>query len=193
MSYMYHMSDFLNKITKLQNDFYSKNPKNVLFKSQQKTNCASAVSTQMDMNTLIQNTVYIINNTNKIFIDYTIFKVYANPSNYQDIVDYVLSLFDFAIQRFGNFEVHLNLNTFTVTACQRYKKIIETFITGCLRNNTEYIKKIDKLHIYNTPTVFDNIALILNQLIHPEVKDKIVLYNKTDSNERIQCLFAVSS
>jgi len=182
-------NDFLNEINKLKTNYYSKNPKNILFPSKQKMDCAQSITNVIDFDKLIQNTIYQVRDTNKIFIDYTVFKIYANPENYLLIIDSIFSVFDSVIHQYGSFEIHFNLNTFSVTACQRYKKIIELFIEKCIQKKSEYTKKVMKLYLYYTPTVFDNIALILQQWIHPEVRDKFVLYNKIESIERTQQLF----
>jgi len=183
--------NLLDEVEKFQNTYYSQSGgKNVLFKKTQKFDCASQISSNFDIQTLLNKTIYIIENTNKIFIDYTVFKLYGNPNNYKLIIDRVFLLFLETIQKYGNFECHINLNTFTMTAAERYKKIIEIFCCECLQNrdNTKYALYLSKMYIYNAPNMLDTIAKIFMHLIEPSVRTKIEIYNKTDSNEKIQII-----
>ena len=175
-------NNLLEDIQKLQNKYYSNNSKNLLFKKQQKLDCASNISNQYDVNILINNTFTLIPNTNKIYLDYNIFKLYANPNNYGAIIEYLLNIIYYCIQRYDNYEVHVNLNTFSVSSCERYKEIIINFCNTCLNNSTNFSAKVSKLCIYNIPTVFDTISKILNPFIDPLIYSKIVKYNKNETN-----------
>ena len=93
----------------------------VLFKSSHKLNCATKVTETFDIMELIQKTIYIIPSTNKIFVDYLVYKLYANPSVYHSIVDYTISLFSQCISLYGNFECHIHLKSFTITSAHRYR------------------------------------------------------------------------
>jgi len=186
---MNNTNQFLDEISKLQNDFYAKTSKNTLFKTKQKLECAAAVSDSMDINELTAKTFYIIPNTNRIFLDYTIFKLYANPNNYNYLVDWAVSLIMHCIHTHGSFDVHVNINTFTITACQKYKTIIEMFMDACFQTDSEAVLKLGHLYIYNIPSVFDSIIKFLNPFINDTVKPKIVVYDKTQSPALIQKLF----
>ena len=83
---------------------------------------------------------------------------------------------------YDNYEVHVNLNTFSVSSCERYKEIIIKFCNACLNNSTKFSEKISKLYIYNIPTVFDTISKILNPFIDPLIYSKIVKYSKNETN-----------
>ena len=71
--------NFQKKITQLQNNYYKDNTKCVLFKSNQKIDCANTISNAFNKNELFSNTVYILSNTNQLYFDYTFFKTYATP------------------------------------------------------------------------------------------------------------------
>jgi hypothetical protein len=176
----------LNEIQKLYDEFYNAQPKNILFKDAQKLKCANTITQQMEIDTLIKNTFYTIQSTNHIFVDYTIFKLYASPDIYTRCVIYLISLFSDAIEKYGAFEVHLNLDTFTIASTNRYKDIINIFLNSCLSNNTKFTEKLNKMHIYNIPVVFDNIKKMLNPFIHASVRPKIMTYTKAESVSRLQ-------
>jgi hypothetical protein len=176
----------LTEIQKLHDEFYAAQSKNMVFKDAQKIKCANTITQQMDVDALIKNTFYNIQNTNHIFIDYTIFKLYANQDIYMRCVGYLISLFSHAIEAYGNFEVHLNLDTFTIASTNRYRDIIHIFLNSCLSNNTKFTEKLNKMHIYNIPLVFDNIKKMLNPFIHISVRPKIITYTKAESASRLQ-------
>lgn len=179
--------NLIEEIAKFQDTYYSQSGgKNLLFKKSQKLECASQISTNFDIQVLIDKTVYIIQNTNKIFIDYTVFKLYGNPDNYKLIIDRIFSLLLEVINTYGGYECHINLNTFTITAAERYKKVIEMFCSECLQNTTKYAVYLSKMHIYNSPNMLENIATIFMHYIEPSVKTKIEIHNKIESNEKIK-------
>jgi hypothetical protein len=51
----------------------------------------------------------------------------------------------------------------------------------CIKYNSRLADKINSFIIYNTPNVIENIATLLSPLIETNVRERIVLYNKTDS------------
>jgi hypothetical protein len=179
--------NLIKEIEKFQDTYYSHSGgKNAVFKKSQKLECASQISTNFDIQLLLNKTAYIIQNTNKIFIDYTVFKLYGTPDNYKLIIQRIFSLLLEVINTYGNYECHINLNSFTITAAERYKKIIEMFCSECLQNTTKYAMYLSKMHIYNSPNMLENIAKIFMHYIEPSVKSKIEIHNKIESNEQIK-------
>jgi CRAL/TRIO domain len=181
-------TNFMETINRLQNQYYSNNKKNTIFKSGQKEECASTITNKIGIEDLIKKTCFILDGTYSVFFDYTIFKMYATSENYEKIVEYILSLFNACIEKYGTFEAHINLNSFTLSAAERYKSIINVFINKCMIANSGYSIKINKMYIYNTPNTFNNISKILLPLIDSEVKQKIVLYDKINSFELLNNL-----
>jgi len=174
-------SNLKNDLQKLQNEFYNNSNKNLFFKNKQKLNCATNISSQCDLNTLFSNTFVIIPNCNRIFMDYTVFKLYANPSNYNDIITYLCKLIQYCIDEYGNYEVHVNLDTFSVSSCHRYKDILKMYCDVCLNNSTEFNIKLIKVCLYNIPNVFETIAQILNPFIDKIVISKMIKFNKIET------------
>jgi CRAL/TRIO domain len=174
-------TDFNGEIERLQNEFYAKQPKNRIFKSAQKLECASVVANSMNLEEMAKRTFFIIPNTNKVFMDYTLFKLYGNPDIYIYLVDYLLYLFNIVVPEYDCFEVHINIEGITVSSCQRHKMGIQQFLNRCLNHDTEYSAKCTKLVLYNIPNVFDTVRQLINPMIHPSVKKKIEYHKKEES------------
>ena len=98
-----------SKNQQLQEQYYNKNKKNTFFKSSQKLDCAKHITEQISLEDLLPKTFYIKENTNIVVTDYLVFKTYANPSNYQDIVEYVVNLLRICIQNHDSYQFHLYL------------------------------------------------------------------------------------
>jgi len=179
----------LTQITSFKNDYYSTNSKNRFFKKKQKDNLAKSVCENFDLETLITKSIYIISNTCKIYIDYPILKLYLNESNYSQLIDYIIHLYNVCIERYNYFDFHINLETFSVSAAERYKYIIESFSDRCLLQGTQYSEIMQKLYIYNTPQVMESIMMIFRPFIPPIVSSKIIMYSKVDSPKLLENLY----
>jgi hypothetical protein len=116
-------------------------------------------------------------------MDYTVFKLYANPTNYNEIITYLCNLLQYCIDEYGNYEVHVNLDTFSVSSCHRYKDILQMYCDVCLNNSTDFNVKLIKVCLYNIPNVFDSISLILNPFIDKIVISKMVKFNKIETKQ----------
>jgi len=176
----------LQDIENFKNTYYSENKKNVFFKKAQKMEIASQISDKFSLEELIQKTVFIIPGTNRVFVDYVVFKLYATPENYKTIVERVIMCFNAVIQDWGTFECHLNLDSFTISAAERYKLAIELFCKDCLKSETRYGRLLNKMYIYNSPGMVERFTSIFTHLIDPYVRDKFILYGKDDSDKRIE-------
>jgi len=181
-------SEFSKKIEELTNQYYSDNKKNLFFKSGQKLECAATITNQIGIDELIQKTIYVIPNTNCVFMDYNIFKTYATPENYSKIVNYILSLFDYCIHNYGEYYAHVNLDTFTISGAERYKSIIECFLLNCMSSECQYSLRLKNMYIYNTPNTFQNISKLLMPFVDQLVKKKIIMYDKKCSVELLNNL-----
>lgn len=171
----------------IKEKFYEDTRKNQLLnKNKQKFQCGEAIQQQISFESLMQKTFWIVPTTNKVYFDYTIFKLYAIPENYNTIVDRVLTFCAQCANEFHYFEVHVNIDTFTVSAAQRYKDIIILFCRECLMRDTRFIERLSGMYIYNTPNMIEHISAILMPLIPPEVRPKIQLYNKKESAEQLR-------
>jgi hypothetical protein len=176
---------FMERISDLQNEYYSNFGKNMLFKTKQKQDCANLVADKMGNDEMIENTIFHIPKTNKVFFDYPVFKLYANQNNYDIIISKIISSFDANIKKYGCYESHINLNSFSISALERYKPIIIKFCANYLNNNPRYTDNLDRLYIYNTPSMIDMLINIVSPSVNTDVLKKIVFVNKKDSEKLI--------
>jgi hypothetical protein len=182
-------NSFLDQIAKLQDQYYSNHAKNTFFKTNQKMDCANVVSQNYSINDLLNKTAYHLPNTNRVFFDYTVFKTYANPSNYITIIEHVLSLFKYCIENYGSYEAHVYMKTFSISAAERYKDMIKCFWEECFKTKIEYSTKIVVMYIYHTPSMVDSISSLLLPFVEKTVHDRIVMISKKDSDEKLAALF----
>ena len=172
------MSDsLLNELSKFKDLYYNENKKKTFQPKTQKYEVAKEIASRFDVNILLQKTAYIIPNTNKIYINYLLFKQFGEPGIYELFVKYVQNLATIAINRYNTFECHINIDSFTISAAERYKGLICTF------NNYElgYTEYIDAIYVYNSPRMVENIYKIFFSLIDEPIKKKLKLVKKIDS------------
>ncbi len=166
------------KISNVRNQFYEEHPKSMVFKQNQKLECAAAVSQNILLEDLFKETISIIPNTNRIYLNYVIFKTFAHPLIYDKLVDYIIGLLNHCIQENGNFELNINLQSFTVTAAQRYKEIARIFCNRCLARDSRYSAHLVGLHIYNSPRIIDTLASLFSTFVDDTIRAKVVLHQE---------------
>jgi len=173
-------NNILDELNKFKDTYYSENKKVGFFnKKEQKYDIAKEILTKFDINLLLQKTVFVIPNTNKLFVNYKIFKQFAHPDNYELFVKYVQNKIPNLIKKYRYFECHIDIDTFTISAAERYKGVIEVFCRDVFEISfTDYLNAI---YIYNVPSTIDKISKMLFKLIDKETKDKIMLVGKDES------------
>lgn len=174
-------SNLQKQIEEFQNKYYDENKKNSFFKKNQKKDLAKKISDSFDLNLLLNETCYSFDELN-IIIDYNKFKLFANSDNYKTITSHILKLFSNSINKYYSFQCHLNLDSFTVSAAERHKEMIEEFCNQCL-GNSSFSEKLTTIYIYYPPSLIENIAKLFSNLINPVVKDKVIFYTKQESDE----------
>lgn len=170
----------IDNISKLQQEYYSTHNKNILFKKNQKYDCANSISQQIDITTLFQKTIYILKEGH-VFFDYTILKTYMHPEIYDTFLEYINKISSEYIDNIEHYTLHLNMNSLTISAFERYwpliNKIFNKFpVTG---------NKMLITYVYYTPNIADQILKILTPFL-TNIKNKIVFYSKTESPEKIK-------
>jgi len=175
--------NIVDTMTEFKEKYYNDNKKNIFFKKTQKIDCAKELTALPNFNLeeAIKNTAYIFPETNKIFINYELFKLYAHCDNYEVFINYLMFLYKSCTDSYGKFEVHVNLNTFSVTSAERYKEAIIMFNNKCIETNSDYSDNVIFMKIYNTPAVMDQIKIMLKPFIDKRVFEKIVLISKKDT------------
>jgi hypothetical protein len=178
------------QIKEKQTEYYLKHSKSILFKMSQKNLCAEEINKQFDISDLVKATIYQIPGTNIVYFDYLLFKTYVTPTIYDDIIQTILDLFTEIINSYGSYQIHASLDTFSMSAAHRYGDIIREFCYKCLTSETRYADYMEKFCIYNTPSVMQSISKLFNPLINENVKKRIELIDKKESEPRLKQLFA---
>jgi hypothetical protein len=169
---------FLKKINELQTSYYSQNSKNLFFKQTQKTKCAEMISSNFTAEELLRNCCYQIPNTNQIYFNYLVFKTFAQPDNYDIIINYLIQIINNVLFTYPYFEAHFNINSFTVSAAHRYKECIILFLTKCSDRIPEFSNKLNTFNVYYSPACLESIQAILLPLIPVVVRSKMRTFNK---------------
>lgn len=181
-------SSILKKMMETQNMYYNKNSKNTFFKKSQKMECAKEICKNIDIYDMIANSIYVILNTNKIYIDYTMFKLYANPDNFDIIISHIINTCKYLITYHQTFEVYINLENFTVSAAERYKGLIQKYVSCCLNENTDFSTLMAKMNILNSPSVIELIVKIIKPMVDKNIVDKVFFFKKEESMNIIKNL-----
>lgn len=181
--------ELLNQMENFKNEYYKSEKKNMFVKKNQKLNFAKKMSETFNLEDMIQRTVFIIPGTNKICFDYTVFKLYACPDNYEKIMDYVIGLYEFTLLQYPNFEANIILETFTISAAERYKHAIHQFCNKCMTFKSEHGKLITAINIYYTPSMIDTISALLKPFVDKDVVKMVVFFSKEESPELLHELF----
>ena len=186
--------DLLQLLDKIKTDFYSSESKNTFFKNAQKLKCAEKLATTVNLIDLLQNTVYIIPNTHNIYIDYPVFKLFATNANSEEIINYIISMLSNCIYKYGQYEMHINLKGFSISAAQRYKNSIQLFCDKCYNitshSDMKFSKLLVKMYIYNTPSIISNITSMFSAFIDPAIPQKLRFYSKDESQQLLDNLFS---
>ena len=152
------------KINEFQNKYYKENKKNSFFKQSQKFACAEEIIKNFQLNKLFENCIY--NEEHKILVHYPIIKTFINPNVYDNILNHFDTLIENMLINHNEFEIHLDMKSFTMTAAQRYNELIKKFCNKYL--NEKYEKIITGIYIYNPPGIIS----VLRTMFHPFISEK---------------------
>jgi hypothetical protein len=183
----------LEQMEEMQKQYYSENTKNFFFKKAQKMECAAEISQNFSLEDLIKQTVYIIPNTNRFYLDYTVLKMYANPSNFTIINAYILKISKWLMKTYGSYEAHFNMKTFSISSAERYKEMIQNYSQQCFESGIEYSDALIAMYIYHTPSVVEQISKLVLPFIDKSIHPKIKLISKSESDERLAQFFTKST
>jgi hypothetical protein len=179
-------------LNEIHDEFYISHRKKIFFTSEQKLECAKNACCYFDLCNLLASTCYIIyGSNNRVFFDYGIFKMYANPLNYANIVNHVASILDISMLHETGYEFHIDLSSFTISAAERYKPVIDAFCNICLSrsNDNGYSNSLINIHIYNTPIMMETISCMLSRIIPSNVRSRVILHTKAESIELLAGMF----
>lgn len=181
-------TDFENTIVKLKTNYCSINKRPLFFKNSFNKNMAKVVCEEIGLETLLKKTIFVVQNTKIIYLDYTVFKQYCSLENYSAVVEFIVQTVNECIRSFGNFEIHINLDTFSISSCHKYKDVINLFCGRCIQNNSSFCDKLVNMYIYNTPIMMNQISILLKPFIDSTIVSKIIFIKKENSEEVIKKL-----
>ncbi len=159
------------KLFQFREKYYKENKKATLFKNSQKLACAEEITKSFSVDELLNTSIYA--SQYKIMVDYPLIKTFINPTIYTNILQHVEYLTQHILLQYSHFEIHLNIQSFTMTAAQRYNDLIKDFCNIYL--NSQYQEKLKHLYIHNPPSIIGLIQSMFYPFISESAKDKVVI------------------
>ncbi len=170
--------DIMNKINSLKNDYYSENKKNLVFKNNQKFDCANTIV----QNTIVQNinktdlfNCIFRQNENKLLFNYALFKTIIHPDIYIDFIYHIFGVNDQILATHTSYDVIIDVKGLTMTGVERYKGFITMLSIEGQKNKKNFLQKLGEVNIINPPFMIANIGKVLLPLLDTIVKDRIVI------------------
>jgi hypothetical protein len=122
---------------------------------------------------------YNIPFTNKIYIDYPLFKkIIINPIQYESILKEFQIIIEEVKKKYTSYEIHINALSFTTKTPVKYYHFSQLLYLSNICKADE----INTLVVYNVSKLIDNCSTIILHLIGKEYKNKITLHIKSESN-----------
>ena len=167
----------LMKIQAAKSDFYASNQKNVLFKKNQKFDCATNVMEGLDENEVF-NRIFMTRNNEFVF-NYAVFKTVAHPELYERMGEHMFKTAKRLIDTYGKYNLILDCNGITVSGIERYKDFVSTVSQQGLKRGANLLQSMEKIYIYNPPSFVNYGMQVLIPLVDPTLGQKIVLIPKS--------------
>ena len=183
--------NLLERINKLRTEYANTNKRGIFFNTQYKKNCAAEINNKFDIDTLMSSTLFILPNSHHVYFDYPTFKTFAIPEIYEQIVGKVIQKMRYCLDTYDICEVHINIHSFSVSAFHRYKSIIELYSYECNNKNQDFYEKIKKMHVYNIPSSINAITTLIEPILNPLMREKIIKYDKESSIKPMQTINAI--
>lgn len=182
--------DLLEKLNALRDSFYAKENKNALFKKTQKEMCARTVADQICVEDAIKTSFFAVTKED-FYLNYPLMKLFLNDNNYVRIIEELIEAIQRTICENGHAQIriHINLNGFTVSAAERYKHVLQLFSRTCHERQIALTPYIENVVIYYKPAVMDSIVELLSFCIEAEIKTRLLLIPKEESEAALGDLF----
>jgi hypothetical protein len=132
------------------------------------------------MNEILNNTIYPIQGSNKLFFDYPKFKQFASNENYMLVVNHILETIEGILKIHQTFEIHVNLFSFSASCLAKHKEFLRIFAGY----STMFDNKLTDFCVYYTPSIMDLIYKIIStHLFHRDGANapKMLFYSKKES------------
>ena len=169
-------ADILNKIESARKEYYVETPKNIIFKKQQKFDCAEKITNNLDLATVLPLIFKVDGNT--IFLNYAIFKVVVSPVIYMDMANYLLTIAEQIINTHSTYNLTVDLTGLTISAIERYRDFVSLVSREGQKNGKGLLKSLELVHIKNPPTFVEYLCSIVIPIVDPAIKDRVVIYMK---------------
>ena len=165
--------DILNRINSLKNEYYSENKKNLIFKNNQKFDCANTIVQNINRTDLFNSILRA--EENRLLFNYAMFKTVIHPDIYIDFIYHIFQINDQILATYATYDVIVDFKGLTMTGVERYKNFITTLSLEGQKNKKNFLQKLGQVQIINPPFMIANIGKILLPLMDTIVKDRIVI------------------
>lgn len=168
--------DLLDKIQKAKQEYYSEHQKNIVFKNNQKIDCASHVVKQIDPNLVYAQIISI--QENRIVINYPLFKLVANPTIYLDLANRIFRVTGEILKTYKNYDVYINLQSISMSAFERYADFVKVVSAEGLKNGNNFLKSLGKVYLDNSPSFAETGYKMIQSFLDPIIKERIIIIPK---------------
>lgn len=163
--------DIMNKINSLKTEYYLENKKNIIFKNNQKFDCATTIVQNINKTELFNNIITI--NENRMHFNYALFKAIIYPDIYTDFIYHIFQVNENILSNYLSFNVFIDCKGLTMTGVERYKDFITIMSLEGQKNKKDFLQKLGQIYIVNPPFMIANIGKILLPLMDKAVKERI--------------------
>jgi hypothetical protein len=188
-SYISSNENIIENIAKLQEEYYSKNNKKFFFKQNQKKECANKIIDNIDIQILFNKTIFIIPEKKIIYFDYTIFKTFITTDIFDSFLEYEYNLTNEWIKTIDSYQMHINIQSLSISAIERYRTIIDKILQRYPPNFPNSLK-MDKIFVYYTPNMMEQMLNFISPFIS-HLREKMIFYSKVDSPKYLSDLFTM--
>lgn len=168
--------DLLEKIQRAKQEYYSENQKNLLFKNKQKFECASQIVQQIDSSVVSAQVISF--EENRIYVNYPLFKLVANPSLYMELTRRAFFVTAEILKSYSNYDIYINLLSITISAVERYKDFIALVSSEGLKNGNNFLKSLNRIYLHNPPSFVESGYKIIQPILDPVITERIVIIPK---------------
>lgn len=178
----------LEIIEKIKHDYYATHGgKNILFKNQQKKEINEEICRTLDIQRLLKESVFLMPTSPDIMIHYKYIKDFLSDSAIEPLFYHLISIYDECIAKYGEYNLHVNLNTITISALDRYKellkKLCDKFAEKSEMTGFFYSQFNKNIYFYNIPSFMNQLIVLLKPyfIVCKMNMDKIKMYSKQES------------
>jgi hypothetical protein len=174
------MSNILEELQDKKKELYNEIGKNMIFKKQQKNDVAKQISEQYNVDDLLP--LFCYKKDNNVVVDYNILKIFVYPDIYPKIIDYVMKKYE--NNECSSINIHFNLNSFSMTAAERYKDLIKMYFDKTMASHIDITSITNKIYVYYTPNILNQLLKMFHSFIPLEIRDKVQYFPKKESDEK---------